>query len=507
MGLFLDIPPRAGRLSKILRKSSWESPGAVKAPVTGAAGERSQRGGWPGVRPQALIFLFFLPICFSFQHVSAAARAKKSHAEAPVFDARQFKEKKSCALRHQPLRQTLCRAAHSESLKTSGAGGSSPRLADSPPGRPESSPVIDRGWLQAQADILYLKGEAAFYDGNSPKALSRFKEAALFDPHSAFLQLRQAEVYIFEGVFSEAVKEYERILRRAPKHQTARRRLASIYADRGMFSEAFRHYERLTALAPENFLFQFSKALVLLRGKKPAKSLASFEEAERLASSTDEKGEAILGIVLACKDLGLKSKVSAALKRLASLRLRDEGLILNAANFYASEVSPRAAVSFLLDYQKREESSSEAAKALLAFYFELDDREGAYSQLLRMKRAGALESSHYFYMLSFFLEKKEYDQAILFLKDILSGSPSEPYYRYLLGAVYEKTSRLGQALREYGRIGSGSAYFTMARPPDGRDMEKMGGGGGISCPPPGQRAFVKRQALESASPADQAHAV
>ena len=401
---------------------------------------------------QSLILPFFLLCCLSCQHFSlsriesaagggAAGKAENEReaAKLPVFQAKGV------------ISDASPKAAESGKIKRSDKSPAS------------ESPVLDRNYLQIQADVLYLNGEEALYEGEPSKALDYFREAAFFAPRSLHLQIRRAEIYAEEGILSEAAKTYEKVLISDPENQIARQRLAQIYAEQGLSGAASGQYKELLSRNPGNFQFRFQQALALGGAGDWRGALDSLKKAERLVFSSEEKGQILMARAWVYGVLGNRSGRNKALKQLSSMQFRDEDMVLRVAGFYADSGDIPAAASILLDYQERDESSVTAAKALLSLYLAGGDGEGAYTQLMLIRQAGALEPPHYFYMLSFFLERGEYDQAILFLRDLVSGNPSETYYRYLLGAAYEKSNRLDLALQEYGRIEEGSAYFAMAR--------------------------------------------
>ena len=337
-----------------------------------------------------------------------------------------------------------------------------------PPLNRASDSALDRDYLQMQADVSYLEGEAAYYDGELSKALSYFRQAALFDPHSLYLRLRRAEIFHKSGILSEATKGYEEILRASPESLEIRHKLAKIYFDSGLFDEALAHYEIMLSGTPENILLRLQQALIFTEKGEREKALLSLKKAKRLDFSKTPYAEQAMTEVLMISayvydQAGLRDQAEEAFRRLSAAKLTKRRTVLRAAGFFADFGRFPAAASLLREHQKNDEDSAAVARALLSVYLQTGDGEGAYTQLKLLRQAGALEPSHYFYMLSFFLEKREYSQAVLFLKDLLAASPSDSYYRYILGAVYEETGRLELALQEYGRISEGSSYFAMAR--------------------------------------------
>ena len=144
---------------------------------------------------------------------------------------------------------------------------------------------IDKSFLQTQADSLYLQSERALLRQNRIKALALLKQALLFEKQASYLTEKRAEIYIQEGLLSQAVFQYLSILRREPDNQPVRLRLAKLYTERGLYREALKEYTLLQNQKPEDFLFGFEKALALSKAK-------SFNKAFKSNTSNQRSGQA-----------------------------------------------------------------------------------------------------------------------------------------------------------------------------------------------------------------------
>ena len=90
----------------------------------------------------------------------------------------------------------------------------------------------------AKADFLYLKGEAALSQGNPEKALHYFKKAAALH-NSAFIRKKLISVYMEEGLASQALFQYRKILQSGAAKsdlKTAHFELARFYSFKGLSS-------------------------------------------------------------------------------------------------------------------------------------------------------------------------------------------------------------------------------------------------------------------------------
>ena len=82
--------------------------------------------------------------------------------------------------------------------------------------------VIDKVRLQTKADSLYFQAEKAFFYDKRTEALKLYRQALLFKGESSWLRGKMAEIYILEGLYSQAFLQYQALLKkRSGKQQYA----------------------------------------------------------------------------------------------------------------------------------------------------------------------------------------------------------------------------------------------------------------------------------------------
>ena len=69
-----------------------------------------------------------------------------------------------------------------------------------------SKSVVDKTFLQTEADYHYSLGEAVSLDGDSKVAIEEFKLALIYDPESTIIRLRMAAEYLKLGQLNDAVE-------------------------------------------------------------------------------------------------------------------------------------------------------------------------------------------------------------------------------------------------------------------------------------------------------------
>ncbi|HEV7767976.1 MAG TPA: tetratricopeptide repeat protein [Thermoanaerobaculia bacterium] len=104
-----------------------------------------------------------------------------------------------------------------------------------------------RGARVTMRVTYYLKGYEALKTGQSQKAIEHFQQALRYQPPHYGADTMEdclANAYLTLGRYTEAVREYERVLRFNPNHALARFHLAQTYSALGRRDDALREYRR-----------------------------------------------------------------------------------------------------------------------------------------------------------------------------------------------------------------------------------------------------------------------
>lgn len=327
----------------------------------------------------------------------------------------------------------------------------------------QDSPIIDKNYFEIQADIAYLKGEEAFFKRDTTKALRHFKKALLFAPHSLHLQKRLAEIYEQEGLFAEALRLYKKLSKAGVNHKSLHQKISSIYSLAGLNKKALENYQALLKKEPNNFSLWLEKALLLIKQENWPEALKSLRTAEEKASRPEEQVQVILSQSYIFASLQDFPKSLKNMKKLAGLPIYREDLILQISDFYKSLGQNALAIHSLESFQNRQGLTKWVSKSLLDLYISSADWKKALQQIERAQALGYFEEQHYFYMALLLIEKKNYDRALIFLKDLVTKNPKQGQYLYFLALTFERKKEWRKALKFYNQVSESSPMFLLAK--------------------------------------------
>ena len=322
---------------------------------------------------------------------------------------------------------------------------------------------LDSHYFQTQSDILYLKGEKAYYTNQKTRALLFFKHSLRYNPKAFHLFFRLAEIYVEEGLWAEGVAQYNLLLEKAPHLHKAHFRLAEIYQFQGLNQQALQHYEKLLKLRPKNFLYSFQYAQFLLQEKKWNRALKALNKAWKVALEPDDQVKVLLSQSFIYNELRFFKKQKKLLKKIWGLRPFQEALVLKVVHLLIKEGKLSQAQSFLSAYDSETVTYLKGVQTLADIFIASDQKEEAYKQLSKLQESGALKESYFFTWVALLIEKEKYVQAEGFLKNLLRDLNIQDKARYFLGALYEIQGRFSQALLEYEKVPSLSSYFVSSQ--------------------------------------------
>ena len=121
---------------------------------------------------------------------------------------------------------------------------------------------IDPSYLQNQSDWHYIKGEQYSQQQSHTKALSSFKEALIFNPHSFFLRTRLAEELLLENQELEAYELLQTLQLEQPKNKKIRFYLAEFYKKHQLYKKAFNEYNQILKQNPKDPQTHYRKAFL-----------------------------------------------------------------------------------------------------------------------------------------------------------------------------------------------------------------------------------------------------
>ena len=338
----------------------------------------------------------------------------------------------------------------------------------------QTSPVIDKNYFEIQADTAYLKGEEAFFNGDSEKALTYFKKALLYAPQSSFLKKRLAAVYQKEDLLAEALKHYQALLTEDKNNKIIQQKIRDIYLEGALYQKAFEQQKELLRQDPKSFAQQFKYALLLMDQKNWTRALKGLKRAEALASYKTQKVKALLPQVYILKKLQKPSQALKILSQLDQIPIATEDLALGLANSYKILKKQDQALSYLEDFQKTYGITPLVSQSLLSDYISLADWDKSLTQIKHLEALGQLQKEHYFYIALVFLEQQKPQMALPYLKDLSNKEPKNGQYLYLTAMAYEQKQDWLKALKIYSQVRSSSSHFLAAKLQSARLFSQIG---------------------------------
>lgn len=339
---------------------------------------------------------------------------------------------------------------------------------------PYLSEIIDSNYLEIQADIAYLKGEEAFYKGNNKSALSHFQSALIFAPKSPFLKQKIAQIYEQEGLSAEALYYYKALLKKDFKKEELYQQITNIYLQQGLNEPAHKYLQQLLNQKPGLFSLWLRQALLFIHQKDWKSALKSLKQGKSKAHHTEEKIQALLAESHVFAQLNRKPALLDNMNQISQMPFPSEELALQVAQLYKSLGQDDQALNYLEKFQESKDTTKALSEELFNYYTENNNYEKALKQLKKIQYQGELENQHFFYMTLLLIEKKQYDQALLFLKDLINEHPENGHYLYLKAGVYEQQKKWQTALKIYDQVPSHSPHFLTAHLQTAHLLNKTG---------------------------------
>ena len=327
--------------------------------------------------------------------------------------------------------------------------------------KPSKSFLIDKNYMEKQALLYYLKAESAFFDSDSIKALKYLKKAKLLEPQSSHFQKRMAEIYEKEALFAESINIYENLLKKQASKNKWRQKLINLYAIQGLNNKALEQMELLLKQKPHSFELILKQALLLLKQENWESALKKLNTAESQASSLEQRAQIFLLQAYALTKQQQIEKSLEVIEKIKRLAIPQEELALKVADFY-SHFNKKSAGLYLKDFQEKNGATQKTSLFLLKQALSSKEEMEAMHYIEQLKDFCVLEEPHYFYSALFYLKEQRYEQALLYLKDLVNQNPSNSYYTYLLAVSYEKSQQWDKAISHYQKTSSYSPYFLVA---------------------------------------------
>ena len=280
-----------------------------------------------------------------------------------------------------------------------------------------------------------------------------------------------AELYQKEGLSALAIEKYKKLIEKT-NDKEFREKLSDLYAEQNLNKLALNEINLLLEKYP-NFQLLLKKAVLFNQQEAWIKALKATEKAEKKATVLEENIQSLLFRAYIFAKQNKAKKSLETLKQIEKLDFPEEKLVLKIADFYKN-FSEQKAIHYLQSFQKKKGITAPVSTALLNSALSSKNWEKAQKHIQELKDLGELEEEHYFYKALFLAKQAQYDQAILYLKDLTIKKPQNGHYNYLLALNYENNLEWSKAIKIYQKMPSQSPYFLASQLQLARLWQKQG---------------------------------
>lgn len=327
-----------------------------------------------------------------------------------------------------------------------------------------SGNVIDESHKQSRADYYFSMAEAYSLDGNSKKAIEAFKSSLVYDAESVLIRTSLSKEYAKIGFMSEALEQSEAAVELSPTDLEARLVLGSLYSSLKMYDLALSQYYMAMDIDPNDQEAPLYIGAIYAEQEKFEEAIKHFKGLAKRHVGKDKEFlyYYYIGRVRVEQGDEYLKQAEVAFSKSISLKPGYSGTTMALAKVYLMQKKDKQAMRLMQSYQERFSPKRSIAKILSDLYIESDQFQLAFDQLeiLEGYDEGDINLKLRMALLLIKLEKKS--AAIDRLREILRINPSADKVRFYLGSIYEDSTNVERALKEYALVPVGSLFYTDA---------------------------------------------
>jgi tetratricopeptide (TPR) repeat protein len=325
----------------------------------------------------------------------------------------------------------------------------------------------DEGFLY---DLLEVYESA----GKTDKVISVLRRIVNKHPNDVESRLRLASTLEKRGKLKEAIREYERLLKRTKKTDMVAiyKTLGYLYTKTNQLTKAISSYLKAVELDKRDanlyynlsFLYEktgqteksdlyLEKAVNLKSGDvdsrlKLAESLIKkgrFKEAEKHLTAVLEKNpkslEALLLMIKIQEKKGDKNALKATYYKILSINPKNETIIYNLGVLEYETGNLEKSLSHFEKFLKSHPKDVEAHRFLFDIYRKKKKDDLAFKEAQTLSKLNPKEISYYRYMFEYLNGRGDYEDMIQIMKSGLKSHPDKPEFREYLIVAYLKTGK------------------------------------------------------------------
>ena len=319
---------------------------------------------------------------------------------------------------------------------------------ESPSELPDPKTKFDESAKRANAIYYFLQGKLKFEKEDFKEAIALFQKVLELDPDKPHIHFLLGKALLERGQFEQGVAHIKKAIGLNPQHREARLLLGTLYTKAKKYNEAEEIFSALIAEDPEDQEAVMYEVLILIERQKHAQARRELVKFLK-QNPTSALGYFYLGLLQ--QELGQTAKAIVNLKKALDIRpsFIQAGLFL--AKIFESQNNTDAAIEH---YQKMALHTDNALfhKKLGELYLGKKQYIKARDSFLNYERLEEDDLNNTIKLSLLFIETKDYEQAIVRLKEILKRVPDNENIFYYLGVIYEEKQQPAEALRYYSQI-------------------------------------------------------
>ncbi len=287
-------------------------------------------------------------------------------------------------------------------------------------------------------------------------ALQALKQAREQDPHSSYLDLALAEVYLRQGDEEQALRVVEDALVNEPDSIESHTLLARLYFNRQNFPKAVEQFRAAAALAPddENLLLQLVVAL--------ARNGDSGEAVDALKAFIAGHPKAVdspLALAHLYQETGLDALAESTYQQVIKNHPDSREARIDLARFYESHPDKlEQALKIYRQLLAEDPTDSRLHNHLAAVLINAGQLDAARNELEALLKAvpGDLEARRKLGLIA--IEQQRWARAVSLFGGLLAERPDLDQARYYLGVALERMGDVPGALETFAGISEQSPF-------------------------------------------------
>ncbi len=329
----------------------------------------------------------------------------------------------------------------------------------------EKVPSVDAIHSQVEADFLFIKSDLESQSGKSSEAIELLKSAMVYDPEAPTIMQKLAVEYYKRGQARDAIYWAEKAHAKDPERRDLTLLIAGLHTSSKNYPKAESEYLSLLKKDKDDSEAALYLGAVYSEMKNYPKAIQKFVE---LTKNPNYTSKHLAHYYLARVYLEQANKNANTLAQVdlkKSIKIKPDFFesVLLLGQLIQKDSGVNKSILFYSEHQKKFGPSPKIAEILAQYFIEKNKYDLAYDQLEILDSYSDDMIQVKLKMALILIDKKDYDPAIVKLKEILVLAPESDKVRFYLSAVYEEKKQFQIAFDEYLKISKGSTYFEEAR--------------------------------------------